>query len=58
MAVLFIFIGRMPFLAQTLDDPDQLFTLMITPGFYQHHVEVVDLASALLVAVYKQIPLP
>jgi len=44
MAVMFISIGRMPFLALTLDNTDMLFTLMVTPGFYgmffalsQHH---------------------
>jgi len=42
VAVPFIFIGRMPFLAQTLDNADPLFAQMITPGFYLHHVEVVD----------------
>jgi len=42
MAVLFIYIDRMPFLAQTFDNADRLFALVITPGFYLHHVEVVD----------------
>jgi len=44
MAVLFILIGRMPLLAPTLDNADQLFGLGITPGFYVHHnhTEVAD----------------
>jgi len=43
MAVLFISIDRMPFLAPTLDDADPLFALVIlTPGFYLHPVEVAD----------------
>jgi len=42
MAVLFISIGGMPFLAPTLDNADPLFGLVITPDFYLHHVEVVD----------------
>jgi len=41
-AVLFISIDRMPFLAQTLDDADRLFALVITLGFYLHHIEVAD----------------
>jgi len=33
----------MPFLAPTLDiNADPLFALVIAPGFYLHHVEVVD----------------
>jgi len=39
---LFIFIDRMPFLVSTHDNADPLFTLVITPGFYLHHVEIVD----------------
>jgi len=42
MAVLLISIDRMPFLMPPFDNADPLFTLVITPGFYQHHVEVVD----------------
>jgi len=40
--VLFIFIGRMPFLASSLDNADPPFALVITLGFYLHHVEVAD----------------
>jgi len=54
MAVLFIFIGRMQFLASTLDNSYPLFALVATPGFYLHHVEVTDQDPA-IVAVYKQI---
>jgi len=33
----------MPFLAPTLDiNADPLFALVIAPGFYLHHVVVVD----------------
>jgi len=39
MAILFIFT---PFQAPTLDNADPLFALVITPGFYRHHVEVAD----------------
>jgi len=42
MAVLFIYIDRMLFMAPTLDNADPLFALVITPGFYLHHVEVAD----------------
>jgi len=42
IAVLFIYIGRMLFLARTLDNADSHFALVITPGFYLHHVEVAD----------------
>jgi len=42
MAVLFISIGRMPFLMPTLNNADMLFSLWITTGFYLHHVEVAD----------------
>jgi len=42
LAVLFISIGRMPFLSPTLDNANPLFALVITPGFYLHHVEVAD----------------
>jgi len=38
MAVLFISIVRMPFLAPTLDDAEMFFALMITSGFYLHHI--------------------
>jgi len=40
MTVLFIFIGRMPFLAPTLDNAAPLFALVIKLGFYLHHIEV------------------
>jgi len=30
----------MPFLAPTFDNADPLFPLVITPGFYQHHIEM------------------
>jgi len=42
VATLFISIGRMPFLEQTLDNADQLIALVITPGFYLQPVEVAD----------------
>jgi len=42
MAALFISIGRMPFLAPTLDNANPLVSVVITPGFYLHHVEVTD----------------
>jgi len=32
----------MSFLTPTLDNADPLFALVVTPGFYQHHVEVAD----------------
>jgi len=38
IVVLFISIGRMPFLVPTLDNADPLFVLVITPGFYLHHI--------------------
>jgi len=41
MAVLFVSICWMPFLAPTLDN-DSLFALMITPCFHLHLVEVAD----------------
>jgi len=40
VAVLFISIDRMPFLGPTVDNADQLFALVITPGFYLHHEKV------------------
>jgi len=40
MAILIISIGRMPFLAPTLDNTDPLFALVITQGFYLHHVYI------------------
>jgi len=46
MAVWFISISRMPFLGLTLDNANPLFALVITPGFYLHHVEVADQDSA------------
>jgi len=42
IAVLFISIGRMPFLVPTLNSDDLLFVLVITSGFYLQHVEVAD----------------
>jgi len=42
MAALFMSIGRMPLLVPTIDNPDPHFTLVITPGFYLHHVDMVD----------------
>jgi len=51
MAVLFISIGRMPFLAPTLDEAGLLFVLVITPGLFLQHLVVGDQDQ--LVAVYK-----
>jgi len=45
-AVLLIFFGQMSFLALTFDNADPLFALVITPGFYLHHVEVADQDAA------------
>jgi len=45
MADLFIFLSRMPFLALPLDNADPLFALVITPGFYLHHVVYVEVAD-------------
>jgi len=42
MTVLFISIGGMPFMATTLDIADSLFAIVITPGFYLHHVQMAD----------------
>jgi len=42
MEVVFISIGRMPFLAPTLNSADSSFALVITPGFYLHLVQVAD----------------
>jgi len=42
MALLFILIGRMSFLAPTLYNADPLFAMVIAPGSYLHHVEVAD----------------
>jgi len=42
MVVWFISVARMPFPAVNLDNADPLFALVITPGFYLHHVEVAD----------------
>jgi len=42
MAVLFISVDGMPFLVPTLDNADPLSALVITPGFYLHHVDVAD----------------
>jgi len=46
MGVIFISIGRMLFLASILDHADPLFALVITPGAYLQHIEVVDLDTA------------
>jgi len=46
VAVMFIYISRMPFVAPTLDNADPLFTLVITTGFYMNQVEVADQDSA------------
>jgi len=46
VAVLFIYIGQMPFLAPTLYNCDPLFALVMKPEFYLHHVEVVDQDTA------------
>jgi len=32
----------MPFLASTFDNADSLIALVITLGFYLHHIEVVN----------------
>jgi len=42
MAVLFISIGRIPFLSPTHDNVEPLFTLVIIQVFYLHNVEVAD----------------
>jgi len=42
MAVLFTSYDRMPLLAPTFDNADPLFTLVITSGFYLHHVEAAN----------------
>jgi len=42
MAVLFISIDRMPFLAPTVDNADPLFALVITLGFYLDKLELTD----------------
>jgi len=42
MAVLFISIGRMLFLAPTIYYAHLLFALVITPGLHLHHVEGPD----------------
>jgi len=55
MAALFIFISQMAFLAPILDNADPLFALVITPGFYLHHVEVADQDPA-RVAIGNQKP--
>jgi len=56
MAVMFIFVGPMAILVPKYDITDPLFTLVISPGFYLHHIEVADkdLDYKLLVAVYLQ----
>jgi len=40
MEVLFVYIGRVRFLAPTLDNADPLFALEIRPDFYLPHEEV------------------
>jgi len=42
VALLSISIDRMPFLEPTLDNADLLFSLLIKPGFYLHHIKVAD----------------
>jgi len=42
MAVWFVFIDWMPFLVPTLDNVDPLFSLVMTSGFFLHHVEAAD----------------
>jgi len=54
MAVLFISIGRMPFMTPTLDNADPLFVFVMTPGFYLH-TRYKRQSKTNLVAVYKQI---
>jgi len=46
MTIVFIFIGLMLFLEKTLDNAYPLFALVITTGFYLHHVEVADQNTA------------
>jgi len=46
MAVLFMSIFRMHFLAPTLANADPLFALVLIPGFYLHPIELVDQDSA------------
>jgi len=53
MAVLFISIGRMSGLAPTPNTVALLFAMVMAPGFYLHHVEVVDQDQ--LVAIYKRL---
>jgi len=47
MAIWFIFIGWMPFFSPTLDNADQLFALMITPGYHQGEDDNTRLSSRL-----------
>jgi len=42
MAILFLSICLLPFLTSKIDNPDPLFALVITPGFYLHPVDVAD----------------
>jgi len=42
----FISIGRMPFLAPTLNNANPLYDLVMTQGLYLHHLEVADQDSA------------
>jgi len=44
---LFIFVGRMLFLVQTLDNADPFFALVMTPDFCLNRVEVADLCPAI-----------
>jgi len=46
MAALFIYISWMPLLALTLDNVDPLFALVIAPGFYVHHLRVMNQDAA------------
>jgi len=50
MSGLFIFIGQTPFLVPIIENADPLFALMITLGFYLHHIEVADQDPACLSA--------
>jgi len=42
MAVLFIFIGYMHFVAPTLDNADPPFALALAPDFTLHHIVMAD----------------
>jgi len=55
MSVFFISIGRMPFLASTLDNADPLLDLVITSGYNLLHVEGWADGKTQLVAVYESL---